>query len=95
MLLLLCAALPCQISWWVLLSAACVAISTNGLLSLSFSGPVVTEDKIQEAKLFYQMHFKQAVFDEEGWRKILEVFRGFHLHLINHLFKIFNDVIFA
>lgn len=39
------------------------------------TGPVVTEDKIREAKLFYQMHFKQAVFDEEGWRKILEVFR--------------------
>lgn len=39
----------------------------------------MTEDKIQEAKLFYQMHFKQAVFDEEGWRKVLEVFRdGFN-----------------
>lgn len=39
----------------------------------------MTEDKIQEAKVFYQMHFKQAVFDEEGWRKVLEVFRdGFN-----------------
>lgn len=36
-------------------------------------GQVVTEEKIQEAKLFYQMHFKQPVFDEEGWRKVLEV----------------------
>lgn len=39
------------------------------------TGPVVTEEKIQEAKLFYQMHFKQAVFDEEGWRKVLEVYK--------------------
>lgn len=36
-------------------------------------GQVVTEEKIQEAKLFYQMHFKHQVFDEEGWRKVLEV----------------------
>lgn len=38
-----------------------------------FTGQVVTEEKIQEAKVFYQMHFKQTVFDEEGWRKVLEV----------------------
>lgn len=38
-------------------------------------GQVVTEEKIQEAKLFYQMHFKQAVFDEESWRKVLEVYK--------------------
>ncbi|KAJ0068869.1 hypothetical protein NL108_013337, partial [Boleophthalmus pectinirostris] len=43
------------------------------LLKKYLTGRVVTEDKIQEAKLFYQMHFKQTVFDEEGWRKILEV----------------------
>lgn len=42
-------------------------------VDLLLTGPVVTEEKIQEAKLFYQMHFKQAVFDEEGWRKVLEV----------------------
>lgn len=23
--------------------------------------------------MFYQMHFKQSVFDEEGWRELLEV----------------------
>lgn len=34
---------------------------------------MVTEEKIQEAKTFYQLHFQQAVFDEEGWRKVLEV----------------------
>lgn len=39
-------------------------------------GQVVTEEKIQEAKLFYQMHFKHQVFDEEGWRKVLEVRRN-------------------
>nr|XP_020441599.1 nicotinamide phosphoribosyltransferase-like isoform X2 [Monopterus albus] len=42
------------------------------LLKKYLTGPVVTEGKIQEAKLFYQMHFKEAVFDEEGWRKVLE-----------------------
>lgn len=46
------------------------------LLKKYLTGRVVTEDKIQEAKLFYQMHFKQAVFDEEGWRKILEKHDG-------------------
>lgn len=39
-------------------------------------GQVVTEEKIQEAKLFYQMHFKHQVFDEEAWRKVLEVGRS-------------------
>jgi len=37
------------------------------------AGPVVTEEKIQQAKVFYQMHFRQTVFDEDGWRKILKV----------------------
>lgn len=46
------------------------------LLKKYLTGRVVTEEKIQEAKLFYQMHFKQAVFDEEGWRKILEKHDG-------------------
>lgn len=46
------------------------------LLKKYLTGRVVTEDKIQEAKLFYQMHLKQAVFDEEGWRKILEKHDG-------------------
>uniref|UniRef100_A0A3B4Z2I8 Nicotinamide phosphoribosyltransferase n=1 Tax=Stegastes partitus TaxID=144197 RepID=A0A3B4Z2I8_9TELE len=46
------------------------------LLKKYLTGPVITEQKIQEAKLFYQMHFKQAVFDEEGWRKLLEKHDG-------------------
>uniref|UniRef100_A0A3B4B1D9 Nicotinamide phosphoribosyltransferase n=1 Tax=Periophthalmus magnuspinnatus TaxID=409849 RepID=A0A3B4B1D9_9GOBI len=46
------------------------------LLKKYLTGRIVTEDKIQEAKLFYQMHFKQTVFDEEGWRKILEKHDG-------------------
>ncbi|XP_056096775.1 nicotinamide phosphoribosyltransferase 2 [Rhinichthys klamathensis goyatoka] len=46
------------------------------LLKKYLAGPVVTEEKIQEAKLFYQMHFKQSVFDEEGWRKVLEKYDG-------------------
>lgn len=48
---------------------------TEVVVILFFKGQVVTEEKIQEAKLFFQMHFKQSVFDEEGWRKVLEVCR--------------------
>uniref|UniRef100_A0AAR2LGA3 Nicotinamide phosphoribosyltransferase n=1 Tax=Pygocentrus nattereri TaxID=42514 RepID=A0AAR2LGA3_PYGNA len=46
------------------------------LLKRYIAGCVVTEEKIQEAKVFYQMHFKQKVFDEEGWRKLLERYDG-------------------
>ncbi|XP_062325966.1 nicotinamide phosphoribosyltransferase 2 [Osmerus eperlanus] len=46
------------------------------LLKKYLVGPVVTEEKIQEAKVFYQMHFRQTVFDEEGWRKVLEKHDG-------------------
>uniref|UniRef100_A0A8C2XAF7 Nicotinamide phosphoribosyltransferase n=1 Tax=Cyclopterus lumpus TaxID=8103 RepID=A0A8C2XAF7_CYCLU len=46
------------------------------LLKKYLIGQVVTEQKIQEAKLFFQMHFKQAVFNEESWRKILEKHDG-------------------
>lgn len=56
---------------------------------------MVTEEKIQEAKLFYQMHFRHQVFDEDGWRKVLEVlshtfsgaFIKAHVHPIKHLDK--------
>ncbi|MBN3308770.1 NAMPT phosphoribosyltransferase, partial [Amia calva] len=46
------------------------------LLKKYLSGPVVTEEKIQQAKQIYQLHFKQSVFDEQGWRKILEKYDG-------------------
>ncbi|KAG7279600.1 hypothetical protein CRUP_011693 [Coryphaenoides rupestris] len=46
------------------------------LLKKYLTGPVVTEEKIQQAKVFYQMHFRQTVFDEDGWRKILEKHDG-------------------
>ncbi|XP_058488719.1 nicotinamide phosphoribosyltransferase 2 [Solea solea] len=46
------------------------------LLKKYLTGRVITEEKIQEAKLFYQMHFRQAVFDEEGWRQILKKYDG-------------------
>lgn len=48
-------------------------------LSKYLAGQVITEEKIQQAKVFYQMHFKQAVFDEEGWRKVLEVQTEVHI----------------
>ncbi|CAL8240011.1 nicotinamide phosphoribosyltransferase 2 isoform X2 [Gadus morhua] len=46
------------------------------LLKKYLTGAVVTEEKIQQAKVFYQMHFRQTVFDEDGWRKILEKYDG-------------------
>ncbi|CAL8335792.1 unnamed protein product [Merluccius merluccius] len=46
------------------------------LLKKYLTGHVVTEEKIQQAKVFYQMHFRQTVFDEDGWRKILETYDG-------------------
>ena len=36
-------------------------------------GPVVTKDKIQEAKELLELHFGQDIFNEEGWNYILEV----------------------
>ncbi|XP_076332743.1 nicotinamide phosphoribosyltransferase-like isoform X3 [Tachypleus tridentatus] len=43
-------------------------------------GPVITESKIQEAKEICQIHFKQNIFNEEGWRHILKEHGG-HLPL--------------
>lgn len=60
---------------WMLSRLCVLCTLTRSNLGLITAGPVVTEEKIQEAKLFYQMHFKQAVFDEEGWRKVLEVYK--------------------
>lgn len=54
-------------------------ISELVYLSKYLAGQVITEEKIQQAKVFYQMHFKQAVFDEEGWRKVLEVQTEVHI----------------
>lgn len=51
----------------------CCLFSVNIDWFVSPVGQVVTEEKIQQAKLIYQLHFKQSVFDEEGWRRILEV----------------------
>lgn len=38
-------------------------------------GPVVTAEKIQEAKEVYNDHFGQDFFNEEGWNYILHVNR--------------------
>ncbi|XP_076448009.1 nicotinamide phosphoribosyltransferase-like [Babylonia areolata] len=43
-------------------------------------GPVVTKEKIQEAKAVYGAHFGTDVFNEEGWNYILEKYGG-HLPL--------------
>lgn len=36
-------------------------------------GPVVTKEKIEEAKEIYKAHFGQDLFNEKGWNYILEV----------------------
>ncbi|XP_055882778.1 nicotinamide phosphoribosyltransferase-like [Biomphalaria glabrata] len=40
-------------------------------------GPVVTKEKIKEAKDIYHLHFGQDVFNEEGWNYIVEVHKGY------------------
>ena len=39
-------------------------------------GKVVTEERIVEAKDYYDKHFGSEVFDEAGWRHILEKHDG-------------------
>lgn len=43
------------------------------LLKRWLVGQIVTKEKIEEAKEIYNLHFKQEVFNEEGWNYILEV----------------------
>lgn len=43
------------------------------ILKRFLCGPVVTKEKIEEAKELYKAHFGQDVFNEEGWNYILEV----------------------
>ena len=45
------------------------------------SGQVVTEEKIQQAKKLFAGHFGSDLFNEEGWRHILEKHNG-HLSSI-------------
>lgn len=40
-------------------------------------GPVVTKEKIQEAKELYKLHFGNDYFNEEGWNYILEKHKGY------------------
>ena len=40
------------------------------------TGKVVTEEKIAEAKEVFQKHFGQELFNEDGWRYILEKYDG-------------------
>ncbi|WKX99999.1 hypothetical protein Q1695_014683 [Nippostrongylus brasiliensis] len=39
-------------------------------------GVVVTHEMIDEAKAFYKLHFKMDVFNEDGWRHIVEKHGG-------------------
>uniref|UniRef100_A0A4W3HUR2 Nicotinamide phosphoribosyltransferase n=1 Tax=Callorhinchus milii TaxID=7868 RepID=A0A4W3HUR2_CALMI len=45
------------------------------ILKKYLSGPVVTEEKIQQAKQIYELHLKLPIF-EEGWRYILKKHNG-------------------
>nr|KAG5687412.1 hypothetical protein BaRGS_004914 [Batillaria attramentaria] len=47
------------------------------ILKRFLAGPVVTKEKIQEAKELYNAHFGQDVFNEDGWNYILEHHRGY------------------
>ncbi|CAG5131032.1 unnamed protein product [Candidula unifasciata] len=40
-------------------------------------GPVVTKEKIQEAKEIFKLHFGQDLFNEKGWNYILEHHGGY------------------
>ena len=66
----LCCSLLSLVSSAAWLGSLSASVTLRSLIS---TGQVITEEKIQEAKLFYLMHFRQSVFDEEGWRKVLEV----------------------
>ncbi|XP_051873973.1 nicotinamide phosphoribosyltransferase 2 [Pristis pectinata] len=46
------------------------------ILKKYLTGSVVTEEKIQQAKQIYQLHFKHSIFHEEGWRYILTEHEG-------------------
>jgi nicotinamide phosphoribosyltransferase len=46
------------------------------LLKQWMLGPVVTEERIAEAKEYYDKHFGSEVFNEAGWRHILEKHDG-------------------
>ncbi|XP_055503570.1 nicotinamide phosphoribosyltransferase 2 [Leucoraja erinacea] len=46
------------------------------ILKKYLSGSVVTEEKIQQAKQIYHLHFKHSIFHEDGWRYILTKHKG-------------------
>uniref|UniRef100_A0A3B5K6J0 Nicotinamide phosphoribosyltransferase N-terminal domain-containing protein n=1 Tax=Takifugu rubripes TaxID=31033 RepID=A0A3B5K6J0_TAKRU len=46
------------------------------ILHKYFKGKVVTLEKIQEAKNIYREHFHDDVFNEKGWRYILDKYNG-------------------
>ncbi|CAG2253016.1 NAMPT [Mytilus edulis] len=46
------------------------------ILKRFLTGPVVTKEKIQEAKELYKVHFGHDYFNEEGWNYILKKHKG-------------------
>jgi nicotinamide phosphoribosyltransferase len=46
-------------------------------MSRYLSGPVITAQKIKEAKEFCAKHFGYDHFNEKGWNHILEKHKGF------------------
>ncbi|CAH8526901.1 unnamed protein product [Dicrocoelium dendriticum] len=47
------------------------------ILLRSLTGPVVTYDKIEEAKSILQEHFSRDIYNENGWRYIVKEHNGY------------------
>lgn len=52
-------------------------IGLNYILKTYLTGQVVTEEKIQKAKKFWDAHLGPGHFNEKGWRYILEKYDGY------------------
>ena len=62
-------------------------------------GPVVTREKIDEAKAIYKAHFGRDLFNEKGWEYILEVsiciYDIMKCRCLNHVHFVHHFVIFC
>jgi nicotinamide phosphoribosyltransferase len=54
-----------------------LVIGLNYILKTYLTGQVVTEEKIQKAKKFWDAHLGPGHFNESGWRYILEKYDGY------------------
>jgi nicotinamide phosphoribosyltransferase len=61
--------------------AEVVFVGLQYIIKKYLTGQVVTEAKIAEAKDYYDKHLAPGLFNEEGWRYILEEYNG-HLPIV-------------